>query len=136
MGALVTTDGLSLRLALLGYNGGFEEAFMEYCIESAEQTAKSECNLAELSDDMRFPVTDLAAAMCLFMRKQEILNTQGELQIEGDGRIKSLKEGDREITYMTNDEGGVTAETRLDTLIEQLKSDALLKLAPFRRIAW
>lgn len=121
------------RLSMFGYDAtSYDEVVLDYCLQRAEQYIKNYCNINEIPQELHYALIDIAVGEFLKEKKNS-----GQLKgfVNLAAAVKSTKEGDTEVTYVTG-EGSMTPEQRVDTLISYLLKSHLTELNNFRRLRW
>ncbi len=116
------------RLQSLGYNVLDSDVWLiNFAIDKVTWTIKNECNIPEIPDGLRYVAVDMACGEFLFAKK----GSGQELNFDVEAAVKTIKEGDTQITYGVAD-NAIT----LDGFITALKSSGMSQLVTYRRFVW
>lgn len=100
---------------------------IEFAVQKVTWTIRNECNVAEIPDGLHSIAVDMVCGEFLSMKKGT-----GQLpEFNVESAIKSIKEGDTQITYAVSD----TANS-LDWLINYLMNYGKSQFIKYRRFAW
>ena len=116
------------RLQSLGYTVVDGDRYgIEFAIQKVTWTIRNECNVAEIPDGLHNIAVDMVCGEFLSMMKGS-----GQLpEFNVESAIKSIKEGDTQITYAVGD-----MANPLDWLINYLTSYGKPQFVTYRRLAW
>lgn len=104
---------------------------LSFCVQKTEDYIRSFCNIQEIPDALHHTAVDMAAGTYL-----ENLKDTGQLTgFDYAIPVKSLKEGDTNVEFAIGS-GGLTAEQRMEKLIDGLLHGGREALLSCRRIAW
>ena len=104
---------------------------LSFCVQKTEDYIRSFCNIQEIPDTLHHTAVDMAAGTYL-----ENLKDTGQLTgFDYAIPVKSLKEGDTNVEFAIGS-GGLTAEQRMEKLIDGLIHGGREVLMSCRRIAW
>jgi hypothetical protein len=119
---------VTARLASLGYAvTEADEWIINFAIEKVTWTIRNECNLTEIPDGLHYIAVDMVCGEVLYSKKGS-----GQLdELDVDAAVKSIKEGDTQVTYAIAD-NGVT----LDGLIMTLREAGRSEFVTYRRLVW
>jgi hypothetical protein len=122
-------NDVTARLASLGYAVTEADAFaLGFLIRKTENRILTDCNVSEIPEGLRNVAVDMVCGEFLFEKKQS--GRLGE-DFDAETAIKSIKEGDTQITYAVGD-----AANPVDRLINHLMNHGKPQLAGYRRFAW
>ena len=127
-------DKVKTRLQSLGYvliDG--DEVILIFSIEKVMNTIKNDCNVSEIPDGLMNIAVDMAVGEFLTVKKTFSPNDIAELDL--DYAVKQLQEGDKNTVFATG-EGSLTAEQRLNNLLNYLLTYGLDEFSCYRRIRW
>lgn len=118
------------RLLGLGFSVD-DRNLLSFCVQKTETHIRSFCNIQEIPDKLHHVAVDMAAGTYL-----ESLKDAGRLTgFDYSMPIKSLKEGDTNVEFAISS-GGLTAEQRMEKLIDGLLHGGREVLLSCRRVAW
>ena len=122
------------RLAALGYEmKDGDEALLSLALKRAQEDVRNECNVTKIPKGLKNAVADMAAGEFLLAKK-----TFAPEDIEGldlDMAVERLQQGDSYTVFAVG-KGGLTAEQRLDSLIQHLLNDGRGLFSCYRRVKW
>lgn len=128
------TEKAKERLQSFGYewkNG--DEAILAFSVQKAESTIKNDCNISSVPDGLMNIAVDMAVGEFLVAKKAFAPNDIAGLDLST--AVKQIQEGDTSITFAAG-EGSLTAEQRLDNLINYLLTYGKGEFAHYRRLLW
>jgi hypothetical protein len=116
------------RLQSLGYEVlEKDEWLINFAIDKVTWTIKNECNVPEIPDGLHFIAVDMVCGEFLFAIKGS-----GQLEnFDVEAAVKSIKEGDTQITYAISD-NSITLDGLIDSLIRTGRS----QFVTYRRFVW
>jgi hypothetical protein len=116
------------RLQSLGYTVVDGDRYaIEFAVQKVTWTIRNECNVAEIPDGLHSIAVDMVCGEFLSMKKGT-----GQLpEFNVESAIKSIKEGDTQITYAVSD-----MANSLDWLINYLMNYGKSQFIKYRRFAW
>lgn len=116
------------RLKSLGYEVTESDKYaIDFGIEKVEWAIKNHCNVEQVPEGLHHIVVDMACGEFL-----SVMKGCGKLpNFDVEGAIKSVKEGDTQITYAVDD----TANP-LDLLIDYLMHYGKSEFFKYRRLVW
>ena len=122
------------RLAGFGYEVKKEDkgALLFVC-EKVKNQICNYINAKEVPDGLFYEAVDAAAGY--FLQELKATNPEALSNLDLDAAIKSVKEGDTEVSYAVG-AGSLTAEQRLDNLIGSLIGIRNSQLIRYRKIVW
>jgi hypothetical protein len=122
-------DDVVERLGQLGYVvSPDDEDAINFAIGITEWTIKNECNVDEVPEGLRYVFIDMACGEFLSKKK----SGGGSIGIDVEAAVKSIKEGDTQITYAVSDGASVT----VDGFINMLQNCGRSQFATYRRFKW
>lgn len=120
------------RLAGLGYTvTEADDWLIDYVTEKVVHSIQADCNITDIPTGLTGIIVDRVCGEFLYAKRN-----MGQLEIESinlEMAVKSIKEGDTDITYATD--SNITPEQRLDGVINALKGCGG-SLASYRCIRW
>ncbi len=122
------------RLQSFGYewkNG--DEAILSFSVQKAENTIKNECNISSVPEGLINIAIDMAVGEFLMAKKAFAPDDIAGLDLST--AVKQIQEGDTSITFAAG-EGSLTAEQRLDNLINYLLTYGKGEFVHYRRLLW
>lgn len=116
------------RLKSLGYEVADGDRYaIDFAIEKVTWTIKNECNVTAIPDGLHNIAVDMVCGEFLSMKKGS-----GQLpEFDVESAIKSIKEGDTQITYAVGD-----MASPVDWLINYLMNSGKPQFVTYRRFAW
>ena len=115
------------KLAAYGYNDVSTELVTDYA-DSSVQTVLGFCNLAELPSELERVIIDLTCGEVMY----NLSFAKTDAAQEGGQTVSSVKEGDTQVTFVTD----LTPAQRREMLINTLRTVPYDKLIPYRRLRW
>lgn len=127
-------DKVKNRLQSFGYviKDG-DEVILMFSIEKVTNTIKNDCNVSEIPDGLMNIAVDMAVGEFLTVKKTFSPNDIAGLNL--DYAVKQLQEGDKNTVFATG-EGSLTAEQRLNNLLNYLLTYGRDEFSCYRRIRW
>lgn len=127
-------DKVKNRLQSFGYviKDG-DEVILMFSIEKVTNTIKNDCNVSEIPDGLMNIAVDMAVGEFLTVKKTFSPNDIAGLDL--DYAVKQLQEGDKNTVFATG-EGSLTAEQRLNNLLNYLLTYGRYEFSCYRRIRW
>lgn len=127
-------ERVKTRLQSFGYvlQDG-DEVILIFSIEKVTNTIKNDCNVSEIPDGLMNIAIDMAAGEFLTVKKTFSPNDIAGLDL--DFAVKQLQEGDKNTVFATG-EGSLTAEQRLNNLLNYLLTYGRDEFSCYRRIRW
>lgn len=127
-------DKVKNRLQSFGYviKDG-DEVILMFSIEKVTNTIKNDCNVSEIPDGLMNIAVDMAVGEFLMVKKTFSPNDIAGLDL--DYAVKQLQEGDKNTVFATG-EGSLTAEQRLNNLLNYLLTYGRDEFSCYRRIRW
>ena len=122
------------RLQSFGYewkNG--DEAILGFSVQKAENTIKNDCNTSSVPEGLINIAVDMAVGEFLMTKKTFVPDELAGLDLSI--AVKQIQEGDTSITFAAG-EGSLTAEQRLDNLINYLLTYGKGEFVRYRRLLW
>ena len=111
------------------YNEEKDDWLLNFCIEKVDRTIKNECNINSIPDGLKAVVGEF-----LFAKKSSG-QTEGFENIDFDVAIKSIQEGDTNITFALG-EGSSTPEQMLSSFISILLTSGNNQFVTYRQLKW
>jgi hypothetical protein len=91
-------DDVTARLLSLGYTVMTADTFaLTFLIDKVTNTIKNECNIDEIPDELHQVAVDMVCGE--FLKAKQANGSLDESEINTEAAIKSIKEGDTQITY-------------------------------------
>lgn len=127
-------ERVKTRLQSFGYvlQGG-DEVILIFSIEKVTNTIKNDCNVSEIPDGLMNIAIDMVVGEFLTVKKTFSPNDIAGLDL--DYAVKQLQEGDKNTVFATG-EGSLTAEQRLNNLLNYLLTYGRDEFSCYRRIRW
>lgn len=128
------TEKAKERLQSFGYewkNG--DEAILAFSVQKAENTIKNDCNISSVPEGLINIAVDMAVGEFLMAKKAFAPDDIAGLDLST--AVKQIQEGDTSITFAAG-EGSLTAEQRLDNLINYLLTYGKGEFVRYRRLLW
>ena len=127
-------DRVKIRLQSFGYvmKDG-DEVILIFSVEKVTNTIKNDCNVSEIPDGLMNIAIDMAVGGFLTVKKTFSPNDIAGLDL--DYAVKQLQEGDKNTVFATG-EGSLTAEQRLNNLLNYLLTYGRDEFSCYRRIRW
>ena len=122
------------RLQSFGYewkNG--DEAILTFSVQKAENTIKNDCNISSVPEGLINIAVDMAVGEFLMAKKTFAADELAGLDLST--AVKQIQEGDTNIIFAAG-EGSLTAEQRLDNLINHLLTYGKGEFVRYRRLVW
>ena len=139
---MTVADDAAVLLAKIGYQDGgdlsaTDMVMVAHFANAAEWRIKDNANVTEIPNDpsdadfgLHMIAVEIAVGSFLSMKAETDAESLGS--IDTQAAIKSIKEGDTQITYAVDDRQG----TALDALIALLTGNLTDRLAHYRRLRW
>lgn len=122
------------RLQSFGYELQEGDEFsLNFCVQKVENTIKNDCNVPTIPDGLRNIAVDMAVGEFLTAKKTFSPNSIAGLDF--DAAVKQIQTGDTNIVFAVG-EGSLTAEQRLDNLLDHLLTYGREQFSCYRRIRW
>lgn len=127
-------ERVKTRLQSFGYvlQDG-DEVILTFSIEKVTNTIKNDCNVSEIPDGLMNIAIDMVVGEFLTVKKTFSPNDIAGLDL--DYAVKQLQEGDKNTVFATG-EGSLTAEQRLNNLLNYLLNYGRDEFSCYRRIRW
>ena len=127
-------ERVKTRLQSFGYvlQDG-DEVILIFSIEKVTNIIKNDCNVSEIPDGLMNIAVDMAVGEFLTVKKTFSPNDIAGLDL--DFAVKQLQEGDKNTVFATG-EGSLTAEQRLNNLLNYLLTYGRDEFSCYRRIRW
>ena len=127
-------ERVKTRLQSFGYvpKDG-DEVILIFSIEKVTNIIKNDCNVSEIPDGLMNIAVDMAVGEFLTVKKTFSPNDIAGLDL--DFAVKQLQEGDKNTVFATG-EGSLTAEQRLNNLLNYLLTYGRDEFSCYRRIRW
>lgn len=127
-------ERVKTRLQSFGYvlQDG-DEVILIFSIEKVTNTIKNDCNVSEIPDGLMNITIDMVVGEFLTVKKTFSPNDIAGLDL--DYAVKQLQEGDKNTVFATG-EGSLTAEQRLNNLLNYLLTYGRDEFSCYRRIRW
>lgn len=127
-------ERVKTRLQSFGYvlQDG-DEVILIFSIEKVTNTIKNDCNVSEIPDGLMNIAIDMVVGEFLTVKKTFSPNDIAGIDL--DYAVKQLQEGDKNTVFATG-EGSLTAEQRLNNLLNYLLTYGRDEFSCYRRIRW
>lgn len=127
-------ERVKTRLQSFGYvlQDG-DEVILIFSIEKVTNTIKNDCNVSEIPDGLMNIAIDMVVGEFLTVKKTFSPNDIAGLDL--DYAVKQLQEGDKNTVFATG-KGSLTAEQRLNNLLNYLLTYGRDEFSCYRRIRW
>lgn len=116
------------------YNEEKDDWLLNFCIEKVDRTIKNECNINSIPDGLKAVAVQRVVGEFLFAKKSSG-QTEGFENIDFDVAIKSIQEGDTNITFALG-EGSSTPEQMLSSFISILLTSGNNQFVTYRQLKW
>ncbi len=127
-------DMVKERLQSFGYEiQDGDEIILNFSIQKVTNTIKNDCNVSEIPDGLMNIAIDMAVGEFLTVKKTFSPHDIAGLDL--DYAVKQLQEGDKNTVFATG-EGSLTAEQRLNNLLNYLLTYGRDEFSCYRRIRW
>lgn len=127
-------ERVKTRLQSFGYTlKDGDEVILIFSIEKVTNTIKNDCNVSKIPDGLMNIAVDMAVGEFLTVKKTFSPNDIAGLDL--DFAVKQLQEGDKNTVFATG-EGSLTAEQRLNNLLNYLLTYGRDEFSCYRRIRW
>lgn len=129
---MVTREDIVNRLAQLGYattEDDYEQ--IDFELQKIVNYTLNYCNITEVPEIVYPRLIDRVCADFLYYKK----NSGSLPNFNYDTVIKSIKEGDTQITYAVG-QGEDTPENRFDGFVKQLERGYDKWICPWRKLRW
>jgi hypothetical protein len=121
-------ESVKSRLAFFGYVvETIDDWVLDFVIDKVENEIKNECNIDEIPAGLYQVAVDMAVGEFLFAKK----GSGQALGIDAEAAVKSIKEGDTQISYAIPD-----TSITLDGMIDMLRHCGRGQLISYRRFVW
>ncbi len=122
------------RLQSFGYEWKNEdEAVLAFSVQKVENTIKNDCNISIIPNGLINIAIDMAVGEFLLAKKTFSPNDIAGLDLST--AVKQIQEGDTNVTFAAG-EGSLTAEQRLENLINHLLTYGKGEFVHYRRLIW
>lgn len=122
------------RLEGLGYEvKKQDEQALAYCVKKTRSTIKNKIHGTDIPVGLEHVAADMAVGE--FLKAKKTFAPEDIAGLDLSCAIKQIQEGDTNIVFSTG-EGSLTAEQRLDWLINYLMTYGLDELVHYRRLVW
>lgn len=124
----VTYTEVKDRLKALGYEVvDGDQCSIDFAMQKVEWTIQNACNVSAIPDGLHNIAVDMACGEFLSVKKGH-----GQLpEFDVESAIKSIKEGDTQITYAVGD-----MANPVDWLLNYLMNYGKPQFITYRRLAW
>jgi len=131
-------EEVKMRLQNFGYNvddseGSSDLYIINFLINKVVKHIKCSCNISHVPDGLHEVAVDMVCGH--FLNEKKTMDADSLSNINLDVAVKSLKEGDTQITYALG-EGSLTPEAKLDLFIKYLIEYGEKDFAAYRCFAW
>ena len=120
------------RLEAFGY--AFKDsdaAVLGFSCDKTENHIKNDCNISEIPEGLFAVAVDMSVGE--FLRSKKTFAPDDLAGLDLSAAVKQIQVGDTSTTF---GDGSLTAEQRLDALINRLTTYGLGELSCYRRIRW
>ncbi|MCM1136762.1 MAG: hypothetical protein NC400_14455 [Clostridium sp.] len=125
---------LKERLNSLGYEvQEADGALLAFVLQKVENTIRNDCNVAGVPEGLRRVAVDMAAGEFLLAKKTFAPEALAGLDLEA--AVKQIQAGDTNVVFATG-EGSLTAEQRLNGLINYLLTYGRSEFSCYRKVRW
>lgn len=122
------------RLATFGYEVTDADEFaLKFIIQKTENYIKNNCNILLIPEGLHHIAVDMVCGC--FLNEKKAVNIDSLKGFNLDSAIKSIQEGDTNITYAIG-EGSKTPEQRLDAFITYLLTYGEKEFVTYRSMTW
>lgn len=122
------------RLAAFGYALQEGDAFaLTFSIQKVESTIKNDCGVSSIPDGLANIAVDMAVGE--FLTAKKTFSPDSIAGLDLDAAVKQIQAGDTSTVFATG-EGSLTAEQRLNILLNHLLTDGRDEFSNYRRIRW
>jgi hypothetical protein len=122
------------RLATFGYEVTDADEFaLTFILQKTENHIKNSCNILLIPEGLHHIAVDMVCGY--FLNEKKAVNIDSLKGFNLDSAIKSIQEGDTNITYAIG-EGSKTPEQRLDAFINYLMTYGEKEFVTYRCITW
>ncbi len=122
------------RLQSFGYEWKNEdEAVLAFSVQKVENTIKNDCNVSKIPNGLINIAIDMAVGEFLLVKKTFSPDDIAGLDLST--AVKQIQEGDTNVTFAAG-EGSLTAEQRLENLINYLLTYGKGEFVHYRRLIW
>lgn len=105
-----------------------------FCCEKVTNTIQNECNVIAIPKGLK----NIAVEMCVgefLYKKKNTGQTEGFIDIDFGTAIKSIQEGDTNITFAIG-EGSLTPEQAMNNFINYLLMNGRSEFVRYRKLQW
>ena len=110
-----------------------DEAILAFSIQKVENSIKNDCNVSSVPDGLVNTAVDMAVGEFLTAKKTFAPDDIAGLDLST--AVKQIQEGDTNVTFAAG-EGSLTAEQRLENLINYLLTYGKGEFVHYRRLIW
>lgn len=122
------------RLATFGYEVNDADEFaLKFVIQKTENYIKNNCNILLIPEGLHQIAVDMVCGY--FLNEKKAVNIDSLKGFNLDSAIKSIQEGDTNITYAIG-EGSKTPEQRLDAFMNYLMTYGEKEFVTYRSMTW
>lgn len=122
------------RLEILGYEAKKQdEQALAYCVKKISDIIKNKIHSTNIPAGLEHVAVDMAVGE--FLNAKKTFAPEDITSLNLDCAVKQIQEGDTNIVFATG-EGSLTAEQRLDRLINYLMTYGLDEIVHYRRLVW
>ena len=122
------------RLQSFGYEWKNEdEAVLAFSVQKVENTIKNDCNVSKIPNGLINIAIDMAVGEFHLVKKTCSPDDIAGLDLST--AVKQIQEGDTNVTFAAG-EGSLTAEQRLENLINYLLTYGKGEFVHYRRLIW
>ena len=127
-------EAVKERLKSFGYKvKKRDEALLSSSVQKAESTVKNDCNVPEVPEGLFNIAVDMAVGEFLLAKKTFAPDDIARLDL--DAAVERIQQGDSDTVFAVG-KGSLTAEQRLDRLIQHLLSYGRKQFSCYRRVRW
>ena len=106
---------------------------MAFSVQKVENTIKNDCNVSKIPNGLINIAIDMAVGEFLLVKKTFSPDDIAGLDLST--AVKQIQEGDTNVTFAAG-EGSLTAEQRLENLINYLLTYGKGEFVHYRRLIW
>ena len=122
------------RLQSFGYEWKNEDdAVLAFSVQKVENTIKNDCNVSKIPNGLINIAIDMAVGEFHLVKKTFSPDDIAGLDLST--AVKQIQEGDTNVTFAAG-EGSLTAEQRLENLINYLLTYGKGEFVHYRRLIW
>lgn len=130
--AMDILEAAKKRLGSFGYDfKDGDAAILDFAVNKAVNFIKNDCNISDIPEGLFEIAVDMAVGE--FLRSKKTFAPQDIAGLDLSAAVKQIQVGDTSTTF---GDGSLTAEQRLDALINRLTTYGLGELSCYRRICW